>query len=299
MALTPDGKQLYVSVTDGHLSPRNGLGHVDVIRTADDRLVKSIALNGPGLIAMSPDGKTAFVVNSDWVNETNDEMVTPIRTATGTKERAIRVASYKFYPDGIAMSPNGKTLYVLSDKPSPSGSPDPGFLTPIRIATRRVQRAIRVGQGAFDMAMAPDGRSIWVTTGSAGVVPISTASDIAGRAINVGYCAGCGLVVTPDSKTVYVTANNEVWPISAATDTAGQPFLLSGTDGPIYRPGAIAVSPDGKTLYVIAEGLSRRSVVVIQTATNSIVRLVPAGIDALQIIIAPSGKNGYVLDYGR
>ena len=53
-----------------------------------------------------PDGKTAYVANSD------SGTVTPIRTATNTALKAITVGSTRRV--AIAITPDGKTAYVAN-----------------------------------------------------------------------------------------------------------------------------------------------------------------------------------------
>ena len=56
-------------------------------------------------IAITPDGKTAYVTND------GSDTVTPIDTATNTPGTPIPVGSI---PDGIAITPDGKTAYVTN-----------------------------------------------------------------------------------------------------------------------------------------------------------------------------------------
>ncbi len=62
---------------------------------------KLIAVKSPDTIAITPDGKTAYVVNQATAGS-----VTPIAVATGKAARPIKVGDW---PDGIAISPDGKT----------------------------------------------------------------------------------------------------------------------------------------------------------------------------------------------
>src|SRR5208282_3058796 len=57
-------------------------------------------------IAITPDGKTAYVVN-----ETTKGTVTPIDTATNKPGTPIKVGDH---PDGVVITPDGKTAYVLN-----------------------------------------------------------------------------------------------------------------------------------------------------------------------------------------
>ena len=50
---------------------------------------------------------------------------------------------------------------------------------------RKAGKAIKVGSGPGDIAITPDEKTAYVTSGS-GVTPISTATNKAGKAIKVG-----------------------------------------------------------------------------------------------------------------
>jgi YVTN family beta-propeller protein len=70
--------------------------------------------------------------------------VTPIRTATNTALKAIKVGSFPF---AIAITPDGKTAYVANA--------DSGTVTPIRTATRKPGKAIKVGTDPSAIAITP------------------------------------------------------------------------------------------------------------------------------------------------
>ena len=71
-------------------------------RTATNTALKAIKVGpGPVAVAITPDGKTAYVVN-DGVGEVLGHTVTPIRTATNTALKAIRVGDN---PQAIAITP--------------------------------------------------------------------------------------------------------------------------------------------------------------------------------------------------
>jgi len=95
---------------------------------------------GPDAIAITPDGKTAYVL--DYYRN----HVTPIRTATNTALPPITVAAS--HPTHIAITPDGKTAYVVS--PGVAGT-----VTPIRTATNTALRAINVGSRPGAIAITP------------------------------------------------------------------------------------------------------------------------------------------------
>jgi DNA-binding beta-propeller fold protein YncE len=107
-------------------------------------------------------------------------------------------------------------------------------------------------------------------SGPYGVLPFSTATDTAGKMIKVnGFVYA--VAVTPDSTTAYAASEPRqkptatctgqtgvVTPISTATNLAGHPFRVA------CDPYAVAVTPDGKTLWVG----SQHWVTPISTATD-------------------------------
>jgi YVTN family beta-propeller protein len=237
--------------------------------------------NDPYAIALTPDGKTAYVVNGTGT-------VTPIATATNTPGTPIPVGSN---PGPIAITPDGKTAYVAS----PSGT-----VTPIATATNTAGTPIQAGLNPGPIAITPDGKTAYVLgRGDGGaLIPIATATNTPGTPIGVGDPDS--LAITPDGKTVYVVADvfpgssapgpvpGYVTPVMTATDTAGTPIQV-GDD-----PDGIAITPDGKTAYV--SNSSSGSVTPIATATNTAGTPIPAG--SGRLAITPDGKTLYVLNVG-
>src|SRR5262252_769121 len=79
--------------------------------------------------------------------------VTPIRTATNTALRPIRLGKRRS-PCAIAITPDGKTAYVASYGPGPAFL---GTVTPIRTATNTALRPVKVGPGPWAIAITPNG----------------------------------------------------------------------------------------------------------------------------------------------
>lgn len=102
METTPDGRFLYLSVANTPVSNAS-VGSVVVIRTAGFRLVKTIDVNMPSEVAISPAGKMVYVLTQA---KRGDETVTPIRTATNAAGKAIRIASSEFGGSEIQFTPS-------------------------------------------------------------------------------------------------------------------------------------------------------------------------------------------------
>jgi YVTN family beta-propeller protein len=170
-------------------------------------------------------------------------------------------------------------------------------VTPIRTATNTALTPIKVGTGAFAIAITPDSRTAYVSNNGLGevlghtVTPIRTATNTALKNVRVGRVPG-DLAITPDGKTVYVVniVSKTVTPIRTATNTALKPIKV-GID-----PFAIAITPNGKTAYISNETSS--TVTPIRTATNTALKPIKVGTDPFAIAITPDGKTAYITNAG-
>jgi YVTN family beta-propeller protein len=134
IAITPNGKTAYVTIFSSHtVTP------INLSANQAGRPIK-ISGNGPangfmGLpfaIAITPDGKTAYVTNGA------SGTVTPIDVATDRPGKPIMISG-KPGADAIAISADGTTAYVANQ---PSST-----VTPIDLATGTPERPIEIGSG--------------------------------------------------------------------------------------------------------------------------------------------------------
>jgi YVTN family beta-propeller protein len=119
--------------------------------------------------------------------------VTPIATATDTAGPPIAVGGF---PYAIAITPDGKTAYVVSYSSNGSGT-----VTPIATATNTAGPPITVGSGPRVITITPDGKTAYVANWFSGTVtPIATATNTAGPPITVGTYP-CAIAITPATVT--------------------------------------------------------------------------------------------------
>jgi YVTN family beta-propeller protein len=157
------------------LTSRAAPGLAAAALTCTAILVPAVALASAASGARQARPVTAYIVNN------GSDTVTPIRTATKTAGKAIKVGSE---PDAIAITPNGKTAYVANGGDAMRTS---DTVTPIRTATGKAGKAINVGTGPDAIAITPNGKTAYVTSyGSGTVTPIRISADKAGKAIKVG-----------------------------------------------------------------------------------------------------------------
>jgi DNA-binding beta-propeller fold protein YncE len=236
MAVTPDGKTIYVT---------QGTGSVTPVSTVTNKAGKPIPVGqGSAQILITPDGKTAYVLNY-W-----GPTLTPITTATNTAGKAINVGLSPRQADSMAMTPDGNTLYVLISFPDPRG-PELGaaYLLPISTATNKPGRPIRIDM-AFpgSIVISPDGKTAYVigaTTNGipTSVIPVMTATNTPGPAVTIeGFAAY--QAITPDGKTIYLATTGGMIPFATATDTPGKLIKINTQ---------VWVTPDESALYVFSE----------------------------------------------
>ena len=229
--------------------------------------------------------------------------VSVINTATNTALKPITVG---IGTSAIAVTPNGKTVYVSSGASivngmvCGSGGPQTAAstVTPISTATNKPGKPINAGKSPGPIAITPDGRTAYVLS-QRGVVPISTATNKPGKPINAGKDL-TGIAITPDGKTAYVvsTSSATVTPIRTATNTALKPIKIGKPPAGYEFPDQIAITPNGKTAYVV--NLIAGTVTPISTAANAPGRPVAVksspGVMLDGIGIAPDGRTAFILN---
>jgi YVTN family beta-propeller protein len=148
--------------------------------------------------------------------------------------------------DGVAVTPSDSTVYIA----------DTGqyFVLAYNVATR-AKRRIQVGPYPQDVAISPDGDAVYATVNGAGgpgwVAVISTATKRVTGDIPVGT-APRAVVFAPDGDHAYVTTQDGIYVIDVASSSVVRVFRAPFDDR--QGPQGIAVSADGKTLYVTYPG---------------------------------------------
>lgn len=225
--LSRDGKTLYVE-SDQYFSVaqnNNATGDVHsalyAVSAATGRIERQVPIP-PGLLdaavamVLSPDDGTLYLaITADSGYGTADS-VTAVSLRTGQPGSAVDL-DYNS-PAALAITPDGRTLYVATDgNENQPDQPRPFKVLAVDTATSRI-RASRSWQAPADyLTMAPNGKTVWV---------VST---------------------TGEEES---TADNTVTPVNVATGQPGPSFHTSGWLNHQDPPSAAAISPDSQTLYV-------------------------------------------------
>jgi YVTN family beta-propeller protein len=185
LAVTPDGKQLWVANTGPQASPSSPTS-VSVIDTAKKKVVATLpVLGAPSAVAFSPDGVYAYVLTADglWTYSTNTRKV-------------IRVIGGLGDPRSVAVAPDGSALYVTDTNGN--------SVTVISAATGKVTASIGVGDLPWQIVIAADGKTAYVANpDSDSVSVISTGTNTVTATISVPGDPD-NLALTPDGSQLWV-----------------------------------------------------------------------------------------------
>jgi DNA-binding beta-propeller fold protein YncE len=192
-------------------------------------------------------------------------------------------------PADMAMGRGGRTLYVAVWA-------EPGSLIPVRTATLRRGRAIRLPEFPQQMIMSPDGLSVYVLGETGLVTRVSTSTGRVAWTVRSTAPDPGAIGVTPDGRKLYVLADTvrrvpgHLVPIGTATGTVGKRIRV-GRD-----PIAVAFGPGGRTAYVLCSptwvkgndlefGIG--SVFPVTVATGQVGKPVLTGRGSLSLAVVP------------
>lgn len=294
IALHPSGKVAYIS--------SGGKGKaIQVVDLAAQKVVQE--LKKPFVyrwLAISPDAKYLYASGGPKMAAWRFAM-----GADGTlADDKTYTTDYGFF--GIALSPDGKYLYGLVDSGKLSG--DTGKPRPqlwrLDVQTGQPDAAADLADAPYDLAIAPDGKTAWLTTWRGGKVQRvdlgEMASPGAAQTVALGY-NGQGIALTPDGKTAFATSveGDFVMAIDTASMAVKKTISLNFSDivgmAPQGRdPGFLQVSPDGQRVYVVC-ALSNE-VMVLDAVALKVIGTIPVGWYPSGVAVSADSKQLYVVN---
>jgi YVTN family beta-propeller protein len=257
----------------------HGSDQVSLINTATNKRVGEPVPTGgePTSIAITPDGKYAYVTDSE------DESVSVIET--GLRHNVATIEEIGKEPFGIAITPDGKYAYVTA-----RGSDE---VAVISTATKKVVGSIPVGAQPTGIAISPTGKFAYVANyvdNDVEVINTETMTLAPGEPIKVGE-GPMGIEFTPGG-TAYVV--DEVGKEVSAIDTITKKVTgipLSPKSG---EPAGIGIAPDGTEAYVVGPGPGLIS--VINTGTNKVTGEIEIAGEPQEVAFVANGKTVYVTE---
>jgi YVTN family beta-propeller protein len=309
MAVSPDGNLLAV-VTGSNFGARA----IHLIEVQSRTLRQTIAIANSFVgVAFSPDGATIYVGGGP----SNDVKIFKATAGVFAAAGTIPISGGP-QPSGLTLNADGSRLYVALNQTNEVGIID--------TASKAVAR-VKTGTYPYTAVISADGRKVYVSNWGGKIpgpgdftdgqnpvivdprtgIPVSgtvsvldIATNTIAKQINVGLHP-TGLAVSPSGDRVYVTnANSDtVSVIDTATDSVVKTLYVGQHEPertPLLgaAPNAIAVSPDGRTLFV-ADGARNAVAVVDADARADAVRgLIPTGWYPMSVALDHSGTQLFI-----
>lgn len=231
-------------------------------------------MNGPLGIAITPNGKTAWVTNSLGTT------ITPIDLTTLAPGSPVKVGSG---PVAIAITENGATAYVSNF--------DANTVTPVNLRTNPAtpESPIKVGFGPWSIAVSPNGASVVVSNSEGSTVSVISTASRTVTSLGVGQRPGA-IAITPNGKAAYVASGHHVVSIDLATSPARIGSTISVGNGPV----GIAVTANGRRAFTANVD---NTVTPLNLTTNPATPESPIAVGTLSqpdgIAISPDGATAY------
>ena len=320
MALSPDGKEIYVTCEASHT--------IVVVNVRDLQKVAEIAVgHHPTDVTFSPDGTRAYVSNR------LDDTVTVVDVPSRKVLATIPVGDE---PHGVLTDASGKHLYVLNTSAD-------SILVIDTITLKEIKR-LTASRSPWSLSRSPDGSLIYVTNNLSRFVEFRTPSkseitaiDTAGAVIQDRFVVPAanllqGIEWHPSGKFALITLNRtknlvpmtrllQGWTITNGLgivwkDGRVDHVLLDEPGMCFPDPADVAITPDGKLALVTSSGSNRIAVVdipklisMLQEAstherehvfpnhlgkpTEFIITHIPTKHSPRGIIITPDGKTAF------
>jgi len=234
----------------------------------------------PTFVAVSPNGRQAYIANRDA------QIITIIDTATNHVTATIPTEAGP--PQFLAFTPNGRTVYVsiYNDQQTIH------LIEVIDTASNTIMATIPQSARPFLPAVAPDGKRLFVPNhDTASVSVISTDTNAIIKQIKVAPNPHW-VTFSRDGSRAY-TADHESNVISVI-DTASLEVI--GTVSVGTSPHSLAVHPDRPLTANV--NYDANSVSEIDTNTLTVVATIPVGKNPRDIVWAPDGRFAYVVNEG-
>jgi len=247
-AVTPNGKYLYVADDglgfdgDGSTLSQYSIGSDGALTPLSPATVA--AGQGPAQVAVSPDGKNAYVANfRDGVTEYSI-------ASNGTLTVIGTVISGLESPEGIAVSPDGSSVYVSdrdADEVVEYDRGSNGLLTP------KTPDEVPFDAGsAAQIAMTPDGKYLYASGDDGGVDQYSVGSggQLSPMTVPLVATGGdtWGVVVSPNGHNVYTSdCSGDVSQFTVASN--GELTAMTPATVPTDGCGALWMTANGAALF--------------------------------------------------
>jgi len=299
LAVSPDGRTLYAANWD----EGGDSGGITVVNLATGRAGKRIGIGGPAVrLAMMPGGRALYALV-----EFGDDSDRLVRVGLATLQAKGQIA-FRYGAEDMVAAPAESLLYVLAETSRNSLA-----VIPVDADSGHEEKAIPVPADSQAMAISPDGRMLYIGTGTANgkgpgkIIPVDARSGKAGNPVRFTH-AVTALALDPSGSRLFGLASGyqcgdggrcgEKCDLVGLDVTTGEALRSVSLDSGCDQ---IEVASDQRRLFVLS---TDNSLTVVNSMTSQVDKTIRtagfiAGEGDSDFLIAPDGRTVYVADQYR
>jgi YVTN family beta-propeller protein len=247
--------------------------------------------HGAHEVAVSPDGRTAYVSNfgpfghyppGDETHKQPGNTITVIDVVNRAVKATWDLGTHTG-PHGSLVSHDGKSVFVTTETPQ--------ALLELDAATGKILHVWPTNQQRTHMIVTtPDEKKFYTTNTVSGSVSVIDRATGAVKVLPTGPGSE-GIAISPDGREVWigVRAGDKVAVISTATDEIVTTFESGGKG-----PSRVKFSPDGKEVWVA--NTTSNQMAVFDSHDHKMLATLPMPNGPSGMIFAPDGRRLFVAD---
>lgn len=270
-------------------------GHVSFYNHENGKKLGSLQVGFlPHEIAVSKDGKTAYVTNFG-IKDYDSGIGTP-GASISVIDIPNRLEKYRLYtfdpathqdyaqidsaPHGVKLRPdNENLLYVNTEKG--------GKVLVFDLTSRSIIKKFDVSPNTHNLFFSADGKTLWLMAGKDGIVRMDpdTGKILGNFALPTPIR---GFKCTPDNQSLMLSAVNQIVFLDPVTLKIQKEFSNLGV-GPILYSD---ITPDQK--YIVAPAAFDNQILIIDVQTKTVVKRIVTGLNPVTVMMDAEGKYAYV-----
>ena len=257
-------KRLYLVEDIAPIITVINLNNRKIIAGINVNVIPATMGNSPNAIAISPNGKRAYVTTSlsaQGAGPGGPGFVIVINTITNKVIRSIPVGKNNI-PGQLIVTPNGNRVWVVNTNLN--------SVNVINTHTNQVKHILPVGKNPIGIAVTPDGKFVWVTNeGSNSISIFRTLTKKIVATIRINQPGN--IVIAPNGKHAYVNTSKGVSIIDVNTRKIISKLPVSGVVA-VSNDSTQIIVGNGNTLSAV-NALTNRVIRTVKLSNNPIVSL--------------------------
>ncbi len=311
MAITPDSRTAYVAnVNNYEIINEHTISVINLKTNAIETTIRDPSFNELYTVTLNAKATKAYVTNS------NSSTVSIIDTQTNQVSGVI----YGFDgPSGMVID-HGRNIGYVNNYGGPEGvgSGNGRTISIVNLNTNTIIGAIEVDQGPVALAIAPNGKFVYVINyvdGNPGTGTMNIIQTDINQVVGTiqGFFGPFGIALTPNGRYAYITnfGSNNFDPIGTTVSVVNlKKRQITTTIDLALQPAGIGITPDGRFAYVTNYNTLYRhkdfteltagdgTVAIIDISRNEVIPLtILVGASPARVTISPNGKFAYISNF--